>query len=394
VLRRYYAFQFFFSLLFWIPVFYEIERRCGLSDPQIFEINSLYQLAFCLLEIPTGLFADFWGRRRCLILGSALLVAANVAPLLSASYWGFLASFVVLAGARSLISGAGSAYLYDYLRSRSALDLYKGAEGKARAIYLVGRILGWSAIGPLMLWHLRIPYGLTAISGAVALAIALKLPRSESDLVRKRLRLARLWEDLEIPAVLRLVVRSPQLLFVIGQGIALFALVRISLDIFQPVLKLKGLPAAWFGVAFAAVSVFEALGAWRPGWIRRYLTDLQAVFVLTAVMAAALGAIPFFGAIGSLVAFAIYSFAVGISFPVQRQLINDAIPESRFRATVLSLESIVDRGVYAGVTLQIGVYLGRGEADTFLFGMAGAALLVIGALALALRLVQRPSLAA
>ena len=75
--RLYYSFQFFFSLLLWVPVFYEYQRRIGLSDTEIFSIQSFYYIVFCLLEIPTGIVADLWGCRRCLRLGAVVLVIAD-----------------------------------------------------------------------------------------------------------------------------------------------------------------------------------------------------------------------------------------------------------------------------------------------------------------------------
>ena len=58
LIRRYYIFQFLFSMLFWAPIFFEFQKRLGLSDGEIFRIQSLYYLAFCFLEIPTGFFAE------------------------------------------------------------------------------------------------------------------------------------------------------------------------------------------------------------------------------------------------------------------------------------------------------------------------------------------------
>jgi MFS family permease len=66
------SFQFFFSLLLWVPIFYEYQKRIGLNDTEIFKIQSLYYLIFCLMEIPTGYLADWLGYRLCLILGSLI----------------------------------------------------------------------------------------------------------------------------------------------------------------------------------------------------------------------------------------------------------------------------------------------------------------------------------
>ena len=65
-IRFFYGYQFFLSLFFWLPVFYEYQKRIGLNDNQIFGIQSLYYIAFCLLEIPTGMLADRFGHRRCM----------------------------------------------------------------------------------------------------------------------------------------------------------------------------------------------------------------------------------------------------------------------------------------------------------------------------------------
>ena len=63
VIKLYHAFSFFFSLLFWAPIFYEYQKQMGLSDSEIFGIQSLYYLAFCFLELPTGFLADRYGHR-------------------------------------------------------------------------------------------------------------------------------------------------------------------------------------------------------------------------------------------------------------------------------------------------------------------------------------------
>ena len=59
---------------------------------------------------------------------------------------------------------------------------------------------------------------------------------------------------------------------------------------------------------------------------------------------------------------------------------NDVLPvtgqEAAFRATFLSIESIVDRAVNAGVALAVGLYVARGAMDDFLLISAGAAALV------------------
>lgn len=174
--RLTYGFQFFFGLLLWIPIFYEYQKQLGLSDAEIFGIQSIYYIAFCLMEIPTGMVADRFDHRTSLWLGASVLVVANVVPVLAGNYTGFLVHFLLIALARSLISGAQSAYLYKYLNGHNAGHLYLKVECVGRSYSLVGKIVYWPAIGLLMQWNMPSPYWLTAVHAAIAVVLALKLP--------------------------------------------------------------------------------------------------------------------------------------------------------------------------------------------------------------------------
>jgi hypothetical protein len=132
--------------------------------------------------------------------------------------------------------------------------------------------------------------------------------------------------------------------------------------------------------------VFEAIGSGYPAMkatLKRF-SEWSAVSVLSLLLALTLALIPLSGKIGTLTNLMIFSLAAGMIFPVQKQLMNDAItlsPEaSSYRATVLSMESIFDRAVCAWVVGMIGVYMSRGKIDEFLY--LSAAFCAVGVLAL------------
>jgi hypothetical protein len=132
------------------------------------------------------------------------------------------------------------------------------------------------------------------------------------------------------------------------QGIVLFVLARIvTINLFQPILASKRFGLGAYGMVMAGMTLVEAVGAARPNWMRRWFIDLDSVCILSAIMGATALAIPFFGQNGTLGIFALFSLATGLSYPIQRQVMNDAIPDPDFRATILSLESLIDRAVTA-----------------------------------------------
>ncbi|MEU8530821.1 MFS transporter [Streptomyces sp. NPDC048629] len=393
VVRLNNGFQLSFNLLWWMPVFYEYQRQSGLSDPQIFGIQSIYYVAFCLLEVPTGLLADRIGLRRCLRLGAVVMAVANVLPALRPDYAGFLAHFLALALARSLVSGAGSAYLYEYLDRHRASAGYAQAEGTARALGLLGKIACWPFVGILMQLDRAAPYWLSALGAAVALGFAVALPRlpaaSTAPGARPDARPdARLGAKASAggplaavrgaAAVLR---GTPRLVPLMIQGVAVFTLARIlQVNLFQPLLLDKDVPVADHGTLLSAMTLAEAVAASRPGWLRRRLGDSTAVGVLSLVMAGTLAATVLAGSAGTAVLLCVFAAAGGLAYPVQRHLINSAIPATPYRATLLSLESIVDRAVCALAALAVGGYLAAGRLPELLVHSAvGSCLLLAGA---------------
>lgn len=372
IVFNYYAFQFFFGLFLWLPIFYEFQRRIGLSDQQIFSIQSIYYWTFCFLEVPTGLIADRWGYRFCMRLGAITLVIAGILPMIGQGYTGVLTHFLLIALSRSLISGAASAYLYEFLKFQGEpIELYKRIEGNARAYSLIGKVLLWPCAGLLMEWHLTLPYWLTLFANLGAVGFAYALP--QLSLVEKTGSSSKV---LSLTPVFQMMWKRPLLPLMMLQGVAIFTLSRlVQINLFQPLLNEKGIPLSTHGLMMSYMTLFETWGSLK-GPTRRF-SDLNWVFIFTGVIALSLvliqGGVIWIG-------LGIFSFVTGASFPVQRQLINDAIPDSRYRATILSLESILDRAVCAWVAGSLGSFVAGGAIGDFLLlsaAVSGLGILVL-----------------
>ncbi|MEU3777632.1 MFS transporter [Streptomyces sp. NPDC032472] len=379
VIRLNNGFQLLFNLLWWMPVFYQYQRQAGLSDSQIFGIQSVYYVAFCLLEIPTGFIADRIGQRRCMQLGAAAMTAANLLPVVSPSFAGFMAHFLAVATARSLVSGASSAYLYEYLHEHAADAHYVQAEGTARALGLWAKIACWPLVGMVMHVRHEAPYVLTALSALGSLTCAAALPAiaaPHGGVHPPAKRDGLLASGRQAVQVLG-TARSLGPLMV--QGVAVFTLARIcQVNLFQPLLLEKGLPVTDHGAVLSAMTVAEAVGSARTGWLRSRTSDTTAVTVLSVVMALTLAATTLTGKPGTVLWLCVFAAAAGLAYPVQRNLINAAIPPTPYRATLLSVESIVDRGVCALVALAVGAYLAADRLDALLVHAAvGTCLLLL-----------------
>jgi MFS family permease len=383
--RLYYGFQFFFPLFLWLPIFYEYQKRMGLDDRQIFGIQSFYYLAFFLLEIPTGFFADSWGYRRSMRLGAATLVIATALPIFWTSYHGFLTHFVLIALARSFVSGASSAYLYECMKAGGAEAGYKQVEGNARAYGLVGKVVCWAGVGAIMKWHITLPYWLTLVCAVISLAYARSLPEQRDPPKKTWNRgsgiwdgnggdenvfwVSRVWTELRgyMLPVFRTLMNSPLLALLMIQGIGIFILGRIGqINLYQPILEEKKFDLVSYGWIMSVMTVFEALGSARHKWTKLVMSDINMVFALTLAIAGSLSLMAVSAKAGTFAGLMIFSYASGLAYPIQKQLLNDNISDSRYRATLLSMESLIDRGLCACVVPFIAPFVAGGKLDLFL----------------------------
>ncbi|MFE5737202.1 MFS transporter [Streptomyces celluloflavus] len=394
IIRLNNGFQLLFNLLWWMPVFYAYQREAGLSDGQIFGIQSIYYIAFCLFEIPTGIVADRIGTRNCLRAGAVVMTAANLAPVVSPGYAGFLVHFLAIAAGRSLTSGAASAYLYDGLRAEGAGEHYLKAEGTARALGLAAKVLCWPLVGPLMALAHAAPYVLSAASAAGSLVCAVALPRlagpgrgapaaGAPDGRKERRSYGAFLRD--AGAALRCVRASPWLAMVMVQGVAVFTLSRIcQVNLFQPILLDHGIAETSHGGVLAAMTVAEAVASARPQWLGRRLAPVAWVSLLSLALAGTLAGITVGGPWAVIALLCVFAAGTGFAYPVQRKLVNDAIPADAPRATLLSVESIVDRGVCALAAVAVGAYLSAGRLDALLWHSAALTGVLLAVLQLVL----------
>lgn len=122
-------------------------RQIGFSYTQIFFLAALYEILVFLLEIPTGVFADRFGLKKCAVLGH-FISAASCFPiaLFPASYSVFLLWSVLSAICTTLNSGSVEALQFESLRDISREAEYTTLRGRLAAIggisMPVGAVLG------------------------------------------------------------------------------------------------------------------------------------------------------------------------------------------------------------------------------------------------------------
>ena len=346
-----YGFSFFDQFMIVIALWVPYLATKGIGMRQFMELQAVFALVILCGELPSGLLSDLWGRKKTLLLGSALkAVSFSLLPLWS-SYEGFLFYHLTMGIALSMISGGDVALLYDsYLAAGGEKSRGTAVLGNAKLASQTGTtvsaLLG-GAIVTLSYGHLL---WANAILSWIPVFLVLRLIEPPSSLDRGKKRVEELKGILSTTLVRDATTRLV-LLNLVAWGTGGLVMFWVNQKYWQE----SGVPLASFGVLLAGYGLISglagrsaALGERRYG--RRPL--LAAVGVLPII--AYFGMASFLGWGGIL---------LGILAPVGRGLgevlflesLNERI-SSAFRATVISMAQL---GIRASFCL-LGPLVGYG----------------------------------
>lgn len=165
---KYYVFEFFMGLWFILPISVIFLREFNISYGQIGILEFAVSLIVILLEIPTGVFSDFIGKKTTLFFGSLFWAFAMFTIGFSSTFLLFLLGFLLWGFSDSLLSGTKSALIYDSLKRLGKEKSYLKIRGISKFIIAISTI-GASLIGAyLYTIDIRLPWLFFGASALVA----------------------------------------------------------------------------------------------------------------------------------------------------------------------------------------------------------------------------------
>lgn len=354
-------------------------RQIGFSYTQIFFLAALYEILVFLLEIPTGVFADRFGLKKCAVLGH-FISAASCFPiaLFPTSYSVFLLWSVLSAICTTLNSGSVEALQFESLRDISREAEYTKLRGRLAAIGGFSMPFG-AIIGGVLCEN--IGFGIVvALGGLTGLFItAVFVSMSEP----KRIQLARekstsqhIFET--ISDNLRLLKRDRELVGVIIAGSIVYAAYLLINNYSQPCLeeagiqsyRIVGLVSGTFMVAFALVS-------WWAGYLTQRI-GTKGIFVwLSGVPILTLIGLGKFKGITLLAPLYLSRLGEGVAEPFISNRLLQKSPMGK-SATLLSTQSLLTSLVFALWSMGCGFGLDHvGRFATFSAGAAFALIILM-----------------
>ncbi|OUS68646.1 MFS transporter [Paenibacillus sp. MY03] len=360
-----YMIRFFQSL---IPA-YVIERLFwemrGMTIPMVVMTEILFALTIVVLEIPTGIIADKWGRKRMLLVAAVIGCLEFLLLLFSTEFWHFALVVLLTAVAASASSGADNAMLYDSLKEDGMQSSFERIVGRMNALDIVSITIA-ALSGSLLAgkFGFSFNYWLSFASMLIALGFTLTLrepSRGDGEGEAASFPIA-----VYVKESLAFFRRHPGIYPVILTGIMTGAAINFVDEFWQLYLERHGIPVAAFGV-FSAALFFARL----PGNLIAYkLKEVMKLGTLLILITAVLGAGFAYLALArdwtGLIALFAVCVAAGVIEPLAAGYLHHRI-DSGMRATIDSFQSL---GLNAAL-VATGIGFGYFASGMDLFGGFG-----------------------
>ena len=163
-------FQFCRSLLFWQAIWF-LYFESVVTASQAILLAAIVDLSTVILEVPSGYFSDYLGRRLTLTIGLIASMAGCLLLFGSTSFAVFAVAQVLLGAGNAFVSGTDNALLYDSLADQNRQDEVAAQEVRAWRFSYSALAISAVAGGYLSMETFRPAYLITAIALLAGLVI-------------------------------------------------------------------------------------------------------------------------------------------------------------------------------------------------------------------------------
>lgn len=232
----------------------------GFSLVEIGLAETVFHLVSLLLELPSGILADVFGRKRMLLVSALLRMVSNMVMIFSGSLLTVCISTGLTAASYNFASGTGDALAYDSLKSAGQEGRFDRYESNQLTIYRLCGGLSTLCAGFALSLGYKIAYGTSLVTGIVQILILLGLQEVRLQAPQEDAGVAqRLWQCLR--ESLRFLKSGARVLPLMFANSLVGAVDVLLLFFLQAKLPAKGMPQWELGFALLFMSLGGIVGA-------------------------------------------------------------------------------------------------------------------------------------
>ena len=320
----------------------------GFSLAEIGFAEGVFHLVSFLFEVPSGVIADVFGRKKSMVASQCMFAAASAAMLLSRSMGGVCLAMALSALGYNFASGSREALAYESLKACGREEAYQQFAVNDLTLWRVGSALATLCAGFALWLGPRAAYGVDLAFALLGLCPALMLQEPECSTPASGHPALRIREA--VRESIAFILHSPKALRLMLCNAAVGAVATMLLYLLQARLPALGLPALF------VLGLSGTLGAQSARFARRLsfrpLALLCAGGVFAGTLLAAAPCLP--------VAFA-GGFLAGMLddlLDVRSDVVLNGMVPSAQRATLVSVSSLTFSLVMLAAAPLMGAVFG------------------------------------
>lgn len=406
--HKFRAYGFLKNLRFFDPFLILFFREMGLTFLEIGTLFSIREIATNVLEIPTGIVADAYGRRRSMLASFSSYLLSFALFYLFPHFGVYALAMVLFAFGEAFRSGTHKALILEYLHIKGIEDQKVEYYGHTRAASQFGSAIA-ALIAAGLVFHTgsyRIVFLASMVPYILELLLMLSYPKELDGVlvVHEGTGVCRIIEQLRSTTTNSLrMLRKGALLRGLLSGASFDAILKSTKDYLQPVLQAQALAlpillslsgnrrvAIVVGIIYFFIYLGTSFAASHAGMIQQRVRSLtkaaNIIYVLgiLALMAGGIGVITRVYVV-SIIGFLGLYLLQNARKPLLVGYLADLIPRQAM-ATGLSVKSQLSTLITAALAPLIGFV-----ADRLGIGMSLVIVALLAALLLPLTAIREPA---
>lgn len=362
--------EFYFPVSIWL--FYYLNF---LDFKQIGILTAVKIISSNLFEIPTGVFADIFGRKISLTIAFFIYTLVMFGFANVSAFWMFLVLDMFKSLSNAFYSGSLEALVYDTLKEKKEEKRYDKVISNIESLQWIGLFISSIIGGFLYYVNMRSPYVIQGVLSIIATIFTFYLIEPKIDSQKYHLReiinsnlagFKELFRNIKITQL--------SLIFVtIGSG---YVIAAEFLGISQA--REYGLDSRGVGIMFAFGYVISAIGSQFYPTLKRRFGDKNLVIFSGAILLASFLFAKWVGLlIGSVLIISRITSST-IFRNVRSSMINSII-DSKTRATTLSTLNLLTQLPLAVIAYSMGAYIDKSSPNNlaWIIGMSIIILLIV-----------------
>ncbi|MFB3163410.1 MFS transporter [Neobacillus sp. 179-J 1A1 HS] len=352
--NKLYLIIFFHNL---IPA-YVIERlfweQRGMTVLMVVLCEIIYAVSIVIFEIPTGVFADKFGRKTLLVIGAVLSMFEFIILLFAYEFWTF-ALVVFLAGISSACtSGAWNALLYDSLLTDKKQESFEKIVGRMNSLDFIAALLA-ALSGSVLAKYVGFEFNYIVSAASMFLGMVLthllkEPPRNRQQRKNEKSQSAFL---VYVRKSITFYKTNPKVVTIITNAMGIAAFITYLDEFWQLYLDEIEFSVLFFGLFSACISLARIPGNLLAAYLLIYFKAQSIILFILGITTVCFFMIAIFPGVIGLSMIILIFLASGVIDPVVTGFLHHN-GSSEIRATIESVQSLIE----SIITFTVGIGFG------------------------------------